>query len=166
MYLQTFGKRRDRVDEFVVDRRRIEVEQANPLEAVDLVQALEQPREAAAAQAAIAAPHRRVLRDQDQLFGASGGERARFCEDRLLAAAAEGAAQLRDDAERARMVAAFGDLQIGRGARRRDQARQKVVLGFGFEVRANGAPPGFDVVEQLDDAARTRPCRRRRRFRG
>ncbi len=120
------------------------------------MQSLEQLREAAAADAAIAAPHRGVLRDQDELFGAAGDERARFGADRFGAAAAELPAQRRDDAERARVIAAFGDLEIGGGARRRDQARQEIVLGLGFEVEPDRSAPGLDVVEQLGDA-RIRP---------
>ncbi len=72
-----------------VDGRRVKIEQPDPLEAVDLVQTLEQLREAAAPDAAVAAPHRRVLRDKDQFFGSGFGQRARFGENRLLAAAAK-----------------------------------------------------------------------------
>ena len=97
---------------------------------------------------------------------AAGRQRARFHENRLFRARAERAAQLRDDAERARMIAAFGDLQIRRRRRRRDQARQEIVLGFGFEVEPHRPLPGLRVLEQLDDARHTRRCRRRRRSPG
>ena len=107
-------ERRDRVDQLRVDRRRIEVQQPHPLDAVDVVQRLQQLGETAAPRAAIATVHRGVLRDQDQLFRSAGGERARLVQERLGAAAAKAAAQLRDDAERARMVAAFRDLEVGR----------------------------------------------------
>ncbi len=57
------------------------------------------------------------------------------------AARAELAAELRDDAEAAGVVAAFGDLDVGRGARRGEDARRLV----GVEVvgqRGGGAVPG------------------------
>ncbi len=166
MYLQTFGRARHRVDQLAVDRRRIKVEQADPLDAVDLVQAFQQVRKAAAAGAAIAAPHRRVLRDKISSLVPACGERARFFEDRLFASAAERAAQLRNDAERARMIAALGDLQIRGRSRRRNQPRKKIVLGLGFEIETHGPLAGSHVVEQFDDAAHTRRYRRRRRSRG
>ena len=51
------------------------------------------------------------------------------------------------------MIAALGDLEICRRARRGHQARKKIVLGLGLESEANWALAGFHVVEKLDDAA-------------
>ena len=73
-------------------------------------------------------------------------------QNRFHAAAAELPAQRRNDAERARMIAAFGDLQVGGRARRRDQTRQKIVLGLRFQIKPDRPAAGLDVFEQLDDA--------------
>ncbi len=139
------------IDELRVDGRGIEIEQPDPADPVDVVQPVQQMREPAAPEAAVASPHRGVLRDEDQLAHAGRRERARLGEDRLLAARAEAAAQLRDDAERARMIAAFGDLQVRGGRRRRDEPRQKVVLGLRFEIEPYRPLARARVVEQLDD---------------
>ena len=145
------GQRRHRVDQLGIDGRRIQVQQPDPCDAVDRIELRQQMREPAAPEAAIAPPHRRVLRDEDQLFGAAGRERARLGEDRLLGPRAKFSAQLRDDAERARVIAAFGDLQVRGGRRRRDEPRQKIMFRFGLEPQAHGLLAGPRVVEQLDD---------------
>ena len=54
-----------------------------------------------------------VLRDQVDLDGAARDEIAHLAHDRLGGARALRAAQLRDDAERARAIAALGDLHVG-----------------------------------------------------
>ncbi len=152
MYLQTFGQAGDRVDQLAIDRRRIEVEQTNPLQALDLVHLVQQLGQSAATMPAVASPHRSVLRDEDQFFGAAADQGARFGADRLGAAATERTAQRRNDAERARMIAAFGDFKVGRRPRRGDESRQKIVLGLGFEIEAHRTAAGLDVGEKLDDA--------------
>ena len=69
MYLQTLlalGHGRERL---VVDGRRIQVEQANPLESVDRVQRAQQPSQRAAL-LTVDAVKRRVLRDEQQFLDA------------------------------------------------------------------------------------------------
>ena len=56
--------------------------------------------------------------------------------DRVGRTAAIGAAQRRDDAERALVVAAFGDLHVRVVPRRREQARRIGVVDVGRELRA------------------------------
>ena len=76
----------------------------------------------------IAAVERRVLRDEDDLAHAAGGQRARFAHDRVDRTAAVVAAQRRDDAERALVVAAFRDLDVREMPRRREHARRVGVV--------------------------------------
>ncbi len=129
--LVALGHRRQRR---VVDRRRIEVEQPDPFEAVDLVELAQQSRERAAL-VAIDAVERRVLRDQQQFLHAAGRQRARFADDRVCRPAAILAAQRRDDAERALVVAAFGDLHVGVVTRRRQQSWRLGVVDVGRQGR-------------------------------
>ncbi len=51
------------------------------------------------------------------------------------------------------MIAAFRDLQIGRRARRRDQARQKIVLGLAFELQTNRTQTFARLFENLGDSS-------------
>ena len=140
MYLQTFvavGHRRQRV---LVDRRGVEVEQPDPLQAVDGVQLAKQPRQRAAL-AAIDAVEGRVLRDQQQ-FLTPRAARARA--SRTIESGGPVpivAAQRRDDAERALVVAAFGNLDVGvvlralpgsAACRRRRCTGRTGDLGFGM----------------------------------
>src|SRR5581483_9801760 len=108
--------------------------------AVDRVQLAEEPRERAAL-AAIDAVERGVLRDQQQLFDAARRERARFADDRIRRTAAIRAAQLRDDAEGALVVAAFRDLHVRVVLRRREIARRVGVVDVRWRLalrRAQG----------------------------
>ena len=73
----------------------IEVEQADPFEAVDRVELAQQTGEGAAL-LAVDAVERRVLRDEQQFFDAARGERARFLHDRRGGPAAVVAAQRRE----------------------------------------------------------------------
>ena len=56
---------------------------------------------------------RRVLRDEQDLFHAAGRERTRLADDRIGWAAPVVAAQRRDDAEGALVIASLGDLHVG-----------------------------------------------------
>ena len=77
--------------------------------------------------ASVAAVKGRVLGDQDYLANTALGQRPGFTHDRLDRAAAVMATQRRDDAERAFVIAAFGDLDVGEMSRRREDARFGVV---------------------------------------
>ena len=118
---------RHRREHVVGDRGRVEVEQPDPGQAVDRVQLAQQPPERAAL-AAIDAEEGRVLRDEQQLAHAALGQRPRLADDRVRRAAAVLAAQRRDDAERAGVVAALGDLDVGEVLRRRQEARRVGVV--------------------------------------
>ena len=82
--LLAVGHRRERG---VVDGRRIEVEQPDPLEAVDAVQAPQQPRQRATL-AAVDAVERRVLRDEQQFLDAASGQAFGFVDDGVIGPAA------------------------------------------------------------------------------
>ena len=99
-------------------------------------QPFEQLRQAVA-QAQIFAIGSRVLADQRHFAHACSGQIFRFAHDGFKSAAAEFSAQLRNDAERAGMIAALGDLDVRGVPRRGENARRQVVI----EVRRQGWPP-------------------------
>ena len=106
---------------FVGEVDRIGVEDANPLDAVDLVQLAEQLGQADVA-VEVEAVVGRVLGDEDQLAHAVGGQLARLAEHFLDRLGDVLAAHAGDGAEGAESVAALGDLQIGVVPRRDAQA--------------------------------------------
>ena len=124
-----------RVEHVVRDRGGVEVEEPDPRQALDRVQPAEQPRQRAAL-AAIDAEERRVLRNQQQLAHARRPRAASASrDDRVLVAAAVLSAQRRNDAERARVVAALGHLHVRVVPRRRLQPRRRCVV----EIRGQRA---------------------------
>ena len=146
----------DGLDEFVRPMRRMRVKQANPEIALERIQFAQQRADrrgiggerfggggkflrrrnrAAVVRAQIESVISRVLRNQIDLLHAVGDERLRFLDDVRLRAAAMRAAHPRNDAEAARMIAALGDLQIGKMFRRQAEARR---LEIGNENRARG----------------------------
>ena len=105
----------------------IGVEKAHPEQVFDLGEAFEELREAVA-QVEVFAVGGCVLADQGDFASAGGGEIFRFADDGFESAAAEFAAKLRDDAEGAGVIAAFGDFDVGLVLRRGDDARRQVVI--------------------------------------
>ena len=92
--------------------------------------------------AEILAVRRGVLADQIDLANALREQARRFHDHRLEAPAAELAAILRDHAERAGMVAALGDLDVGVMARGGQNARRQVVIEIRLErVRRPASRP-------------------------
>ena len=89
---------RHRGQRFIADRRRIEVEQANPFDAVDRIQIAEESCQGGAL-VTVVAVKRGVLRNEEQLLDTARGERARFADDGFGRTAPVVAAQRRDDAE-------------------------------------------------------------------
>ena len=87
----------------------------------------------------------RVLADDQQLLRAGGDELLGLAQDRVGAAADEVAAQVRDDAEGAAVVAALGDLHIAVMARRQLQAR------LGHEVDERRGDRRRGLVDRGDD---------------
>ena len=87
----------------------------------------------------------RVLADDQQLLRAGGDELLGLAQDRVGAAADEVAAQVRDDAEGAAVIAALGDLQIAVVARRELEAR------FGHQVDERRGDRRRGFVDRGDD---------------
>ena len=88
---------------------------------------------------------RGVLADDQQLLGARGDQLLGLAQDRVGAAADEVAAQVRDDAEGAAVVAALGDLQIAVVARR------QLEPGLGHQVDERVRDRRRGLVDRGDD---------------
>src|SRR5271170_5087486 len=76
-----------------------------------------------------------VLGNEIDLFDAVGDQGASLRDDVALKTAAMGAAHAGNDAKAARMIAAFGDLQVGKVAGRQAKARSAKIRD---ENRARG----------------------------
>ena len=120
----------------------IGVEEAHPAQLFDLRQPLQQQRQAVF-QAEVFAVAGGVLPDEGDFANALLGQLLRLGDDRLEAARAKLAAQLRNDAERAGMIAAFGDLDVGRVLRRGQQARRVLVVQIVRQVGDGAVPAVF-----------------------
>ena len=88
---------------------------------------------------------RRVLADDQQFLGAGGDQLLGLAQDRVGAAADEVAAQMRDDAEGAAVIAALGNLQIAVVARR------QLEPGFGHQVDERRWDRRRGLVDRGDD---------------
>ena len=99
----------------------------DPFEPVDRVEFAQERRQRAAL-LAIDPVEGGVLRDEEQFLDAARRERPRLGHDRGAGAAAICAAQRRDDAEGARVVAAFRDLDVGEVLRGGQDARRVGVV--------------------------------------
>lgn len=133
----------DGLDELVAPMRGVGVEQANPEVALDGVELAQERRQCGAAAGVhgrarigtllprIHAEEGRVLGNQIEFFHAFFDELARLGDDAFDGATAMAAPDLRDDAERAGMVAALGDLDVGGVFRSEPKTR-------GVEVRDVG----------------------------
>ena len=131
----------------MVSRRRacdavgIGVEEAQPAQAFDSGEGVEQGGEAVF-EAEIFAVAGGVLADEGDLLDAAGDKLLGLGDDGLEAAGAEFAAQIGDDAEGARVVAAFGDFDVGRGFWRGQEA------GSGFVVEIGGQQVGCALASR------------------
>ena len=81
-----------------------------------------------------------VLPDEIDFANALGGKARGFGDDRGDGARAELAAKLRNDAEGAGMIAAFGDLDVGGVARGGEQARGVLVVEIAGQLGAGPVP--------------------------
>ena len=117
------------------------VEEAQPAQAGQYGERVEQLREAVF-EAEVFAVAGGVLADEGDLANALRDEVLGLGDDGTHAPRTELAAQLRDDAEGAGVVAAFGDLDVGGGARRGEDARSRVVVEVVGE-RGGGPIPGL-----------------------
>ena len=100
---------------------RVGIHQPDPADAVDLAELLEQRVDLALSRR-VEAVGGAVLGDDDQFLHAGGGEVLRFFDQHLDRLAAVLAAHLRDRAERAGVVAALADAQVGEALRRQQEA--------------------------------------------
>ncbi len=129
----------DRLQQPLGDLVGIGVEKAHPAQLFDERQPFEQQRQAVF-QAEVFAVAGGVLADERDLAHAASRQALRLGHHRLEAPRAELAPQLRDDAERARMIAALGDLDVRRPARRRQHARRVLVVEIVGKI-GDGAVP-------------------------
>ena len=143
---------RNRLDELVAEVLRVAVERADPLELRhldDLAQELRKLRRTVE----VAAVLRRVLGDQDDFAHAVLRQVAHLVADVLDAAAAVVAADVRDGAEGAAVVAALCDLDISRVRRRRRDARRVLVVKRLVLAGDDDAVPLERLLDGLHDAA-------------
>ena len=154
----------DGLDELIAPVGGVRVEQADPEIALDLVEFAEERSERLARGGvdlatrvrtgvgpAIHAEVGRVLGDEVDLLDAFGDELARFLDDGLDRTAAVAAADARDDAEGAGVVAAFGDLDVGRVTRREAEARGVEVRDEGRGLGQELGHAGFAAHDLVDD---------------
>ena len=105
----------DGVEQAAGDFVGVGVEEANPAQAFDSGQLVQQQRQAVF-QTEVFAVASCVLADESNFAHTGLREALGFGNDGFETARAELAAKLRNDAERTGMVAAFGDLDVGRVA--------------------------------------------------
>ena len=117
----------------------IGVEEADPAEILDLGELFEQRGEAVL-DAEVFAEAGCVLPDEIDFAHALRGQALGLGDDRGDGAGAELAAQLRNDAEGAGMIAAFGDLDVGGVARRGQQARRVLVVEIAGQLGGGAVP--------------------------
>ena len=115
------------VEQTACDAVRISVEKAQPAQAVDAGEFVEQRGETVL-EAEVFAVAGGVLADERNLLDAARNELLGFGDDGLETPRAEFAAQVGDDAEGAGVVAALGDFDVGRCARRREKPRGLFVI--------------------------------------
>src|SRR6516225_4184133 len=127
-----------RVEESLRNPIGIGVKEAHPEKVFDRSKLLKENGQAVA-QTDVLAIRSGVLADQGNLAHSRRGQVFRFPDDGFKAPAAKGAAQLRDDAERAGVVAAFGDLDVSLMLGRGDDARREVVIKKGRRLRGQDA---------------------------
>ncbi len=133
--------RRNGVQQLAGDFVRVGVEKTDPAQIFDPGQLFEQQGKAVF-QAEIFAVAGGVLADEGDLADAALGQAFGLGDHGLEAAGAELSAQLRDDAEGAGMIAAFGDFDVGHVPRRGEDAGRGVVVKIVREI-ADGAVPVF-----------------------
>ena len=115
-YLTTFSSDAMASRMRIRQRGRVGVHHADPADAVDAPEAAQQVGQAVA-QPVIEPVARGVLRHEHDLLHAPRGQAAHLGQDVLEVAAAMAAAQRRDDAEAAGVVAALADLHVGEPGR-------------------------------------------------
>ena len=127
------GVRGDGFEQAAGDAVGIGVEEAEPAEAFDVGEGVEEGGEAVA-EAEVFAVAGGVLADEGDFADAAGDELLGFGDHGLEAAGTEFAAEVGDDAEGAGVVAALGDFDVGGGAGRGEEARGGVVVEVGGQI--------------------------------
>src|ERR1019366_5721402 len=117
----------NRLQQLAGDLVGIGVEEAHPAQFLDLRQPLQQQRQPVF-QTQIFSVAGGILPDQRDLAHALVRKMLRLGDHRFESPRTKLATQLRDDAKRAGMIAAFGDLDVGRILRSRQQARRVLVV--------------------------------------
>ena len=131
----------DGFEETTCDFIGVRVEKTDPAKIFNCGQLLQQNGESFL-QAEIFAVTSRVLADKRNLADAAASQALSLCDDRLKSPGTEFAAQLGNDAEAARVIAALGNLDVGGVARRREDARGAVVVEIVGKI-GNRAIPGI-----------------------
>ncbi len=133
------GVRGDGFEQASGDAVGIGVEEAEPAEAFDAGEGVEERGEAVA-EAEVFAVTGGVLANEGDFADAAGNELLGFGDDGLEAAGAEFAAEVGDDTEGAGVVATLGDFDVGGGAGRGEQARGGVVVEVGGQIGRSAGP--------------------------
>ena len=138
---------RHELEHRVVESLRVSVEESNPGKSGLRRERLDEPGEAPPIHPEVFAVTRRVLGDEDELRDALGFERLRLGDERGNRAAALHAPHLGNGAERARVVAALPDLEVGVAPPAREDARRPLVVearreGLVGEARERRKPRG------------------------
>ena len=120
----------DGVEQLAGDAVGVGVEEAEPAQAFDAGEGVEEGGEAVF-DAEVFAVAGGVLADEGDFLDAAGDELPGFSDDGFEAAGAEFAAQVGDDAEGAGVVAALGDFDVGGGFWGGQEARGGFVVEIG-----------------------------------
>ena len=141
----------DEVHQFIRKVVGIEIEQADPADAVDLHQLAQQFRQQGMT-GQVDAIARRVLGDEVDFLDAVGCQLLYFGDDGIDGPAVQLAPYMGNDAERAAVVAAFADFHIGTVLRRRPQAARILVVEMADIVHEAGFAPFLDRIDGFPDA--------------
>ena len=117
----------DEIHQFIRKVMGIEVEQANPADALDGNQLAQEIRQQGVA-GNIDAVTRRILSDEIDFLYAVGSQLLHFSHNRFDGTTVQFSPNVRNDAERAAVIAAFADFYIGTVRRRRPHAARMLVV--------------------------------------
>src|SRR6185437_541948 len=132
---------RYRLQQTPSDLVRIRVQEAYPAELFNFRQLGQQQRQSVF-QPEILAITSSVLPDKREFANSAGGQPLSLGNHRLEMPRAELSAKLRNDAEAARMIATFGNLQISRSLAGRKQARRVLIVKIVGQIGDRAIPIG------------------------
>src|SRR6266850_2776583 len=145
------ARARELVEHALVDVRGMQVHRPDPRHPRVLAQRQQQIADVAVA-GQVAPVGQRVLRDEDRLLHAALREAFHLRDDVAQRAAAMLAAELRNRAEGAAHVTAFGDLHVGVRHLAREQARGRRVVEIAGRGRRRPVFPVGGLADEVDDA--------------